>query len=404
MHIFSKTLAVAAFAGASCLQPLFAQDQDTLRNKEGGKYYFTVQNEIEATSVKNQYRSGTCWSFSALSFFESELERMGKGEYDLSEMFVVRHTYSDKAEKYVRMHGNLNFGPGGAFHDVVYVWKNYGMVPETAYGGLEYGTEKHIHSELDGMMKGIVDAVIDNKTLSTAWHKAFDAALDSYLGELPETFEYKGKSYTPESYAKELGVNPDDYITLSSFTHHPFYEPFVLEVPDNWLGGEVYNVQLDEMVEVMNSALENGYGVAWAADVSEKGFSFRDGLAIVPENEDAIKRKGSDNEFFSDAGAEKIGNQFMSPGEEKEITPEMRQEAFDDYHTTDDHGMHIVGSVTDQNGTLYYIVKNSWGTGFDTGIDGYFFASEAYVKYKTMNIMLHKDALPKALKKKLNIK
>ncbi len=382
------------------------QAQDTLRNREGGNYLFTVKHDIEATSIKNQYRSGTCWSFSALSFFESELDRMGKGEYDLSEMFVVRHTYSDKAEKYVRMHGNLNFGAGGAFHDVTYVWKKYGMVPESAYTGLNYGTEKHVHGELDQVMSSMVEAVIKNKnrTLSSAWHPAIDATLDTYLGALPEEFEYKGKTYTPESYSKELGINPDDYVTLSSFTHHPFYETFVFEVPDNWLGGEVYNVPVDELVEVMDNALENGYGLAWAADVSEKGFSFRDGLAIVPENEAAIQQKGSDNNHFSDAGAEKIGNQFKSPGPEKEITQEMRQEAFDDYRTTDDHGMHITGIVTDQDGTPYYIVKNSWGTGFNTGMDGYFFASEAYVKYKTMNIMLHKDALPKSLKKKLGIK
>ena len=380
--------------------------QDTLRNKEGGNYIFTVVNDLEATEVKNQYRSGTCWSFSALSFFESELDRMGKGNYDLSEMFVVRHTYSDKAEKYVRMHGNLNFGPGGAFHDAQHVLKHHGMVPESVYSGLEYGTEKHIHGELDAMMKSMVDAVIKNKNrqLSPAWHPAFNAALDTYLGEVPEEFEFQGKTYTPQSYADELGINPDDYVTLSSYTHHPFYETFVLEVPDNWLGGEVYNLPLNELIETMNNALKNGYGIAWAADVSEKGFSFRDGLAIVPENEKAIQQKGSDNSNFSDAGAEKVGNQFMAPGTEKTITQEMRQKAFDNYETTDDHGMHITGLVKDQEGTPYYIVKNSWGTGYQTGIDGYFFASEAYVRYKTMDIMLHKDALPKSIKKKLGIK
>ena len=383
-----------------------ANAQETLKNKENGEYAFTVKHDIEATGVKNQYRSGTCWSFSALSFFESELDRMGKSGYDLSEMFVVRHTYSDKAEKYVRMHGNLNFGPGGAFHDVNYVWKKYGMVPESVYNGLNYGTDKHVHGELDALAKAMVDAVIQNKnrSLSTAWKPAFDAAIDSYLGEIPEEFEFNGKTYTPRSYADETGLNPDDYITLSSFTHHPYYRTFVLEVPDNWLGGEVYNLPLDELIETMDNALANGYGIAWAADVSEKGFSFRDGLAIVPENDQAIQQKGSDNKNFSDAGAEKIGNQFMAPGPEKEITQELRQEAFDNFQTTDDHGMHITGLVTDQNGTKYYIVKNSWGTGFDTGIDGYFFASEAYVRYKTMDVMVHKDALPKALKKKLGIK
>lgn len=386
----------------------WGQDDDSvLRNREGGQYEFTVVADIEATDVKNQYRSGTCWSFSALSFFESELKRMGTGgDYDLSEMFVVWHTYSDKAEKYVRMHGNLNFGAGGAFHDVLYVMDNYGMVPESAYSGLNYGTEKHVHGEMDAVMKGMADAVIKNKNrqLSTAWHEAFDAALSSYLGEIPEEFEYKGKTYTPQSYMESLKLNPDDYIALTSFTHHPFYESFVFEVPDNWLGGSMYNVPLDEMIEIMDYAVTEGYGVAWASDVSEKGFSFRDGLAIVPENEDAIQKKGSDNEYFSDAGAEKVGNQFLAPGPEKTITPEMRQEGFDNYQSTDDHGMHITGLVKDQEGTPYYIVKNSWGTGFDTGRDGYFFASEAFVRYKTMNILVHKDGIPKAIRKKLGVK
>lgn len=397
-----KSLLVGALLLAT--GTMFAQD--TVRNKEGGNYLFTIEHDIEATDIKNQYRSGTCWSFSTLSFFESELDRMGKGDYDLSEMFVVRNVYSDKAEKYVRMHGNLNFGPGGAFHDVTYVMKHYGMVPESVYSGLNYGTEKHIHGELDKVMKSMVDAVIKNPNgeLSTAWHNAFDNALDSYLGQIPEEFEYNGETYTPQSYMDELGINPDDYVELSSYTHHPFYEKFVLEVPDNWLGGEVYNVPMEDLIKVMDNSLENDYGIAWAADVSEKGFSFRDGLAIVPENEDAIQKKGSDNENFSDAGAEKIGNQFMSPGDEKEITQEMRQKAFDNYETTDDHGMHITGIAKDQNGTKYYLVKNSWGTGFTEMHDGYFFASEAYVKYKTMDIMVHKDAIPKKLRKKLGIK
>lgn len=383
---------------------VFAQNEP-LTNKPGSNYVFTPIYNIEATDVKNQSRSGTCWSFSALSFFESEIKRQSKQDVDLSEMFVVRHVYSDKAEKYVRMHGHLNFAAGGAFHDAVYVWKKYGMVPESVYGGLNYGSDIHQHNEMDEMLKAIVDAVIKNpnKTLSTAWLPAFRAALDSYLGQIPADFEYKGKKYTPASFAKSLGVNPDDFVTLSSFTHHPFYSSFVIEVPDNWLGGEAYNIPIDELVEVMNNALKNNMGIAWAADVSEKGFAFREGLAIVPENEDAIKKKGQDNKHFNDAGAEKEGTQFETPGPEKKITQEIRQKAFDNYQTQDDHGMHITGMVKDQDGTNYYLVKNSWGTEHNK-LDGYFYASEAYVRYKTIDIMVHKDALSKELKKKLNIK
>ena len=379
--------------------------QDTIRNKEGGEYFFKVVKDIEATDVKNQYRSGTCWSFSTLSFFESELKRMGKGEYDLSEMFVVRNTYSDKAERYVRMNGILNFGPGGAFHDVTYVIKKYGMVPESVYTGLNYGTEKHTHNEMDQVLKAMVDAIVKNpnKKLTKAWHNAFDAALESYLGEVPAEFEYKGKKYTPKTYGEELGINPDDYVEISSYMHHPYYSQFMLEVPDNWLSSSVYNVPLNELVEIMDNAIMNGYGIAWAADVSEKGFSYRNGLAIVPEDMDAIKKRGKDNKHFSNAGSQKSGTQFDHPGPELEITPELRQEAYDNYETTDDHGMHITGIVKDQNGTEYYIVKNSWGTDNNDN-DGYFFASKAYVKYKTMDIMVHKDAIPKAIKKKLGIK
>lgn len=381
---------------------LFAQD--TLKNKKDGHYFFDVVKDIEANDVQNQNRTGTCWSFSALSFMESEIMRMGKGKHKLSEMFIVRMAYIDKAEKYVRMQGKLNFSQGGAFHDIPYVIKKYGIVPEEVYKGLNYGLEKHNHSEMESMLKAMCDAVISNRQgkLTTAWKTAFEGVLDAYLGELPESFEYQGKSYTPQSYAKSLGLDMDDYITLTSYTHHPFYETFILEVADNWIGGSVYNLPLDEFMTSIDNSLMSGYSIAWASDVSEKGFSFKNGLAIVPEDDASLKMKGKDNKHFSNAGAERTGNQFDTPGEEKEITQEMRQEAFDNYSTTDDHGMHFTGIVKDQNGTKYYIVKNSWGTKNDC--DGYMYASQAYVKYKTMDVMMHKDALPKAVKKKLGIK
>lgn len=381
-----------------------AQDTEKVTNREGSDYQFTVIHDLEATPVQSQGRTGTCWTFSALSFLESELMRMGKGKHELSEMWIARNAYYDKAINYVRMHGHFNFGPGGAFHDIPYVIRKYGIVPLSAYEGLNYGSTTHNHAEMDAMLKSMVDVVIkspQNRQLTPSWTNAIDGVLDAYLGEKPETFVVDGKTYDGKSYAKELGLNMDEYVVLGSFTHHPFYEQFVLAVPDNWAFGQVYNLPVNELMEVAEYALEKGYTWAWAADVSEKGFSFRDGLAIVPEDESTIHKRGKDNQHFSDAGAEKIGDAFNQPVKEKAITQEMRQVAYDNYQTTDDHGMHVTGLVKDQNGTKYFIVKNSWGT--DNHCDGYFYASEAYFKYKTMNIMVHKDALPKKLAKKLGL-
>ncbi|MFT5511622.1 MAG: bleomycin hydrolase [Bacteroidia bacterium] len=381
---------------------LFAQD--TLKNKKDGHYYFDVIKDIEANEVQSQDRTGTCWSFSALSFIESELIRTGQGKHKLSEMYIVRMAYLDKAEKYVRMQGNVNFSQGGAFHDIPYVIKKYGVVPEEAYKGLNYGTEKHNHSEMSSMLKAMCDAVIQNRqgTLTTAWKQAIEGVLDAYLGEMPASFEYEGKTYTPKNFAERLKLNMDDYVTVTSYTHHSFYESFVLEVADNWVGGSVYNLPLEVMTSEMENAIMKGYSIAWASDVGEKGFSFKNGLAIVPEDDDALTKKGKDNKHFNDAGAERTGNQFDTPGKEKAITQEMRQMAFDNYSTTDDHGMHLTGLVKDQNGAKYYIVKNSWGTKNDC--DGYMYASIPYVQYKTMDIMIHKDALTKNTKKQLGLK
>ncbi|MCT4589599.1 MAG: C1 family peptidase [Carboxylicivirga sp.] len=370
-------------------------------------YKFETIYDLEATCVKDQHRSGTCWSFSALGFFESEMIRMGKDPVNLSEMYVVRHCYSDKAEKYVRLHGSLNFGPGGAFHDAVYVMKKYGMVPEEVYAGLKYGEESHVHGEMDKILKGYVDAVIknSNKKLSPVWKKGFDGVLDTYLGEEPESFEVDGKKYTPQTYMKDVvGLDMDDYIQVTSYTHHPTYETFIIEVPDNWLWGEVYNVTLDDLMTIFEHSLEKGYTIGWAADVSEKGFSHTNGVAIVPEN-DSKEMSGSERsrwENMSRADRNKMLYSFDKPVKEKVITPEMRQEAYDNYLTTDDHGMQITGLVKDQNGTKYFKVKNSWNT--NNKYDGYFYASEAFVKYKTMSIMINKNALTKDLKKKLGIK
>ncbi|MFP4047452.1 MAG: aminopeptidase C [Bacteroidales bacterium] len=380
--------------------PSFAQDEET-------GYEFTTVEELPATSVKNQYRSGTCWSFSGISLLESEMIRMGKEAVDLSEMWIVRHAYSDKAEKYVRFHGHLNFAGGGAFHDVTNMIKEYGIVPESVYDGLEYGEDKHVHGEFDAVLKGYVDEVMENKNkkLTPVWHDGFNKLLDTYMGEKPEKFTYEGKEYTPESFASEyVGINPDDYIELSSYTHHPFYSKFILEVPDNWAYGEVYNVPVDELIEVIDHAIESGYTVAWASDVSEKGFSWKNGVAIVP-SEDIEDKTGTEQskwEDLTEEEKEKMMYSFEEPVNEKKITQEMRQEAFNNWKTTDDHGMHITGIAKDQNGTKYYKVKNSWSDK-DHIYDGYLYASEAFVRYKTMDIMIHKDALPEEIADKLGL-
>jgi len=382
-----------------------AQDKEKSSKEEG--YHFTTVKELPHTSVKDQYRSGTCWAFSGLSFLESEMLRMGKPKVNLSEMFVVYHCYIDKAIKTVRLHGNLNFGPGGAFHDVTYVLKNYGIVPEDVYTGLNYGEKKHVHGEMDDVLKGIVDAVIENKNkkLSTAWEESVTGTLDAYLGDLPTKFEYKGKDYTPKTFANEYcGLNPDDYVEITSFTHHPFYSKFKLEVPDNWEWDEVYNVPLDEMMKIIDNSLNNGYTVAWAADVSEKGFSTsKKGIAVVPDADvkDMTNSELSKWEKLTDKQKNKELYKLDKPGKEKHITQEMRQEAFDDWQTTDDHGMHIIGLAKDQNGTMYYKVKNSWGD--YNAWDGYFYASKPYVRYKTTCIMVNKNAIPKAIREKLGL-
>ncbi len=384
-----------------------AQEEKADTTKPEG-YKFTMVKQVKTTSAKNQSRSGTCWSFSTLSFIESEMLRLGKDSVDLSEMFVVYHVYSDKAVKDVRMHGKFNFGGGGAVNDPIDVILKYGIVPESIYSGLNYGQDKHVHGEMDEVLKDYVDGVIKNKNkkLSTAWHNGFDGILDAYLGELPKTFTYKGKEYTPKTFAeKVVGINPDDYVYITSYSHHPFYKPFILEVPDNWSYQSFYNLPLDELEKVVDNAVNNGYSVGWATDVSEKGFSSKNGVAVVPEKDIANMSDNEREKWEKLTKKEKNAQlyQFDKPGKEKVITQDIRQKAFDDYETTDDHGMQIAGIAEDQNGTKYYYVKNSWGTSYND-YNGFFYASESFVRYKTMSIIVHKDALPKDIAKKLGIK
>ena len=368
-------------------------------------YEFTTVKELKTTSVKNQSRSGTCWSFSGVALVEAELLRMGKGEYDLSEMFIVNKSYIDKADKYVRLHGFLNYAQGGSFADVLYVFKHYGAIPEELYRGLNYGDTMHIHSEMEQSSLAYVKSIVANPNgkLSPIWKSAHKEIIDSYLGRIPEKFTYKGKEYTPESFGKSLGFNADDYVSLTSYSHEPFYSSYAIEIQDNWRWAQSYNLPLDELMQVFDNAINTGYTIAWGSDVSERGFT-RDGIAVMPDIE-YQETKGSDQEHW--VGLSRTERDAMirelinKPCKEMDITQEMRQQAYDNYETTDDHGMLIYGIAKDQTGKKFYMVKNSWGT--DSKYNGFWYASESFVAYKTMNIVVHKDALPKTIKSKLGI-
>ena len=395
----NKLLLIAAFAAST--MAVSAQKDTTAVDT----FRFTTIKENKITPVKNQASSGTCWSFSALGFFEAELLRLGKPTIDLSEMFVVHQSYTDKADKFVRMNGTINFAGGGSFYDVMYTLKNYGIVPESEMSGLNYGEEKHRHGELDALTEAYVKTLVKNpnKKLSTAWKKGFTGILDAYLGERPKEFVANGKKYTPVTYAQSLGLNMDDYVSLTSFTHHPFYSKFVIEIPDNWRWEESYNLPLDEFAKVFDYAIDNGFTIAWGSDVSEKGFT-RNGVAVNPE----VKKEnlpGSDQAKWLNISQKEMEEQIYKvkgPQPEVNVTQEIRQRDFDNYQTTDDHGMVIYGTAKDQNGTKYYLVKNSWGT--DNKYKGIWYASDSFVKHKTINIVVHKDAIPKEILKKLGLK
>ncbi len=376
------------------------------QEKKDSGYQFTLIKELPHTPVKDQFRTSTCWSFAGSSFIESELLRIGKPEVDLSEMFLVNHCYRDKAERYVRMQGNTNFGDGGLLHDIIYVMKNYGLVPESSYPGLNYGEKKHTHGEVGSLLKNMASSIVQNRNrkISTAWSLAFQKSVDAYLGDIPENFKYEGKKYTPKTFLTEFasGINPDDYVEITSFNHHPFYQQFVLEVPDNWLWERLYNVPLDELQQIVDNALDKGYTVGWAADNSEKGFSTSvKGIAVVPDVDRSVMTDSEIRKWekMSDSDKEKELYKLNKPGKEKHITQEIRQDAFDSQETTDDHAMHIIGLAKDQNGTTYYKIKNSWGP--YNSFDGYFYASAPYIRYKTTAIMVNKNAVPQEIRKKL---
>ena len=396
-----------------CSISLFAQDAQKEEPKEEG-FVFTTVKELPITSVKNQSRAGTCWCYSSMAFLESELLRMGKGEYDFSEMYIVHQTYLDRADAAVRTHGDVSFSQGGSFYDVIYGMKKFGLVPEEVMRpGVMYGDTLSNHTELTAVSDAVVAAIAKGKLrkLQTdnnhnpLWKKAIAAIHDIYLGKCPEKFTYKGKEYTPQSFTESLGLNMDDYVELTSFTHKPYYETFSPEVPDNWENQPMYNLPLDELIGVIDYALNKGYTVCWGGDVSEQGFSFKNGIAINPQVEDVKDYSTTDRARFEKMPKYQRMDEvfkFEHPYPEINVTPEIRQDGYEKFVTTDDHLMHITGIVKDQNGTKYYITKNSWGAESNKS-GGYLNMSESYVRAKTICVMVHKDSLPKELKKKLGI-
>lgn len=400
LRLISFTLIFASICTLAAT-PAFAQDKvaDTA-------YIFETIAEVPATSVKDQHRSGTCWAFAGISFLESEVLRIADKETDLSEMFIVRNAYAEKGLKYVRLHGSSNFGAGGQGHDVINVIADYGVVPEEAYAGLEIGEDKHSHGEMDAVLRGFLDAVIKKRggKLSPKWFEAYNAILDVYLGAIPSSFDNDGEKTTPTGYARSLDINTDDYIEITSYTCYPFYEAVLLEIPDNWSDDLYYNLPLDDMMKVIDYALENGYSICWDGDVSDRGFSHRNGLAIMPDkNVDNLSGTERERwEKLTDAEKGKELYSFEKPGDEKEVDDEMRQELFDNYTATDDHLMHFTGIVEDQHGTRYYITKNSWDDDSnDKG--GYLYMSAPYTRLNTVAILLHKDAVPKEIAEKLGL-
>lgn len=400
-----KKLLIPSFVLVGAIQLWAADPVDEKKDSVAG-FEFKDVITVPVTSVKDQNKSGTCWCFAGTSFYENEIRKAGGDSLDLSEMFTVRHCYADKADRYVRTYGTINFAAGGSVLDVPYVWTNYGAVPEEVYSGLNYGEDKHVHGELDAVLKGYVSAVVakPNRRVSTAWRQGLESVLDAYLGKVPETFTYKGKSYTPQSFARSLGISPDNYVAVTSFTHHPFYKPFALEVSDNWLWGEYQNVPIEELRAIVDNAISNGYTVVWAADVSEGGFKWSDGVALMPKGKDEGDMSGTELSRWvklsdKDRAAEKYN--FTGPVEEETVTQESRQAMFDRQETTDDHGMEIVGIAEDREGNRYYKVKNSWDT--NQVYDGFLYVSMPYFDAKTVDIYVNKKAVPAAIAKKMGI-
>lgn len=394
-----KVAIIAALMSLSAMASAASRPQAKLPD-----YTFTTVVANPITPVKDQYRSGTCWAFSSIGFVESEVIRINgikdTLKYpDFSEFFVVSNSYRERAEKFVRLDGNLTFGAGSEGDDVLHVIRDHGLVPQAEMTGMNYGTEKPVQAEMDAVLKAIVKTVVSNpnRTLSTAWYRAFCAVLDEYLGKRPEKFVVDGKEYTPASYRDALKFNPDDYVTLTSYTHHPFYTSFPLEISDNWRWDSMYNLPIEELVNIVDGAINDGYTVEWGGDVSQYGFT-RNGMAVLLDRSAEVKT-GSDQEHWTGKEEGKPAPEVQVV--EKEPTQEMRQKEFDNKTLTDDHGMQVFGIAKDQNGKKYYMIKNSWG---ETGkYKGIWYATEAFIKGQTMSVTVHKDAISKDLRKKLGI-
>ncbi|MEP2937336.1 MAG: C1 family peptidase [Gilvibacter sp.] len=351
-------------------------------------YQFSTQIDLETTGVISQGATGTCWSFSTSSFLESEIMRLTGKTIDLSEMYTVRNTYPIKADNYVMRQGKAQFSEGGLAHDVINSVAKYGLVPLDVYTGLEEGVARHNHAEMVAVLSAMLNTYIDNpgRKLSPKWREAVSAVLDVYIGSNPEQFAYDGKQYTPNSFLAMTGIKPEDYVSITSFDHAPFYESFILNIPDNFSNGSFYNVPLDDFVQVIDTALENGFTVELDCDVSERSFSSKDGVAVIPK--DPVNLKKALTGIYP----------------ERFINQEYRQQEFENYTTTDDHLMHITGTLTDQNGTKYYKVKNSWGSDESRNANGgYVYFSESYMRLKAISVMIHKDALPRKVANQLGL-
>jgi aminopeptidase C len=385
--------------------PVYAQKKGTASQKPGEGYKFTQVVELKATPVKNQASTGTCWCFATTSFIESELIRTGKGEYDLSEMYIVRYNYVDRLKDNFIQQGKGNLGQGSVGHDWMTEFIKNGIVPDEVYTGLNYSMTNHNHGELNSFINAISTVPLKRNRESDQYFTIVDAILDTYLGKVPQTFTYKGVGYTPKSFTASLGINPNDYVEITSLTLFPFYTQGLVPIPDNWRKMNYYNVPLDELIAIMDYSLNNGYTVAWDGDVSEKGFSHSKGVAIIPEVENTDGYSSTDKAKFGKMTREELtaeAYKFNGPFPEVKVTQESREEGFDNKSTTDDHLMHLTGIVKDQNGTKYYVTKNSWGTDRNP-FGGYLNMSESYVRAKTIAIMVHKNAIPAEIKTKLGL-
>lgn len=398
---------IKSFISVTFLAAILIVESNIIYSQDSGAgYNFTMLRQVKTTPVKDQQVTGTCWSFATTSFIETELLRMGQPEFDLSEMFFVRYAYADKANLYVRFLGANNFGQGGQAHDVLHIMRKYGMATEESYDGKKYGTNDHVHGELETVLKAFVDAVVKNTDgkITTAWFNAFESIVESYLGKVPNDIAFNGKKFSPKSLFESTGLNLDNYIEITSFNHHPFYQNISLEIPDNWHHDNYINIPLDDMMSIVENSLMKGYSVCWDGDVGEKGFAYKKGVAIIPaaKMNDLSGTEMSKWTEKSELDRKSSMFAFNGPVPEIYVNQENRQKNFDNQTTTDDHLMHFTGIATDQNGTKYFYTKNSWGT--ENHIyNGFLYMSESYVRMKTIAILVHKDAIPTEIASKMGI-